>query len=60
MISVHLILINFYEMARHNTGATEVNIGRQCAEILARWTVFTKAAIDRRQEVTKECRCCNN
>ena len=34
-----------YEPTRHYSGATELNTAGRRAEILARWTVFTKAAI---------------
>ena len=41
--------INSYEPTRHYSGATELNTAGRRAEILARWTVFTKAAIEHRR-----------
>ena len=41
--------INSYEPTRHYFGATELNTAGRRAEILARWTVFTKAAIEHRR-----------
>ena len=41
--------INSYEPTRHYSGATELNTTGRRAEILARWTVFTKAAIEHRR-----------
>ena len=42
-------LVNSYEPTRHYSGATELNTAGRRAEILARWTVFTKAAIEHRR-----------
>ena len=39
------ISLNSYEPMRHYSGATELNTAGRRAKILARWTVFTKAAI---------------
>ena len=41
--------INSYEPTRHYSGATELNTAGRRAEILACWTVFTKAAIEYRR-----------
>ena len=40
---------NSYEPTRHYFGATELNTAGRRAEILARWNVFTKAAIEHRR-----------
>ena len=41
--------LNSYEPTRHYFGATELNTAGRRAEILAHWTVFTKAAIEHRR-----------
>ena len=46
---VHASSVNSYEPTRHYSGATELNTDGRRAEILARWTVFTKAAIEHRR-----------
>ena len=41
--------INSYEPTRHYSGATKLNTAGRRAEILAHWTVFTKADIEHRR-----------
>ena len=41
--------VNAYEPTRHYSGATQLKTAGRRAKILARWTVFTKAAIEHRR-----------